>query len=192
MQLISSRTFQSRDHLLRVRLSAFAGFAVHRVRTAWEDCQATRDRDAIYAYLSAVYGLVSWWAAEGREVDRARRALRLQRLKVSDREDAFAAIIPCATQPCTRQIPRHWTTSSSARAASTRARLGSRAAWGEVERRGSVCHVDQCRFPVRRNIEALGQSTVGVIPRNSISNRRPSQIPPVLSNSAQTKPIERA
>jgi hypothetical protein len=40
-----------------------------------------------------VYGLVAWWAAEGRELDRARRALRLQRLEVSDREDPFAAVI---------------------------------------------------------------------------------------------------
>jgi hypothetical protein len=45
---------------------------LQRVRDAWADCQATRDRNAIYAYLSAVYGLVAVWAAEGREVDRAR------------------------------------------------------------------------------------------------------------------------
>jgi hypothetical protein len=68
---------------------------LQRVRDAWADCQATRDRNAIYGYLTAVYGLVAWWTAEGREVDRARRALRLQRLKVSDREDPFAAIIRC-------------------------------------------------------------------------------------------------
>jgi hypothetical protein len=42
-----------------------------------------------------VYGLVAWWTAEGREIDRARRALSLQRLAVSDREDPFAAIIRC-------------------------------------------------------------------------------------------------
>ncbi len=66
-----------------------------RLRGIWDDCQANRDRNAIYGYLSAVYGLVSWWTAEGREVDRGRRALRLQRLKVSDREDPFAAIIRC-------------------------------------------------------------------------------------------------
>jgi hypothetical protein len=35
------------------------------------------------------------WAAEGRAADRARRALRLQRLDVSEREDPFAAIIRC-------------------------------------------------------------------------------------------------
>jgi hypothetical protein len=46
-----------------------------------------------------VYDLVAWWAAQGREADRARRALRLQRLKVFDREDAFAAIIRCTADP---------------------------------------------------------------------------------------------
>jgi hypothetical protein len=44
-------------------------------------------------------GLVAWWSAEGREIDRARRALRLCRLKVSDREDPFAAVIRCTADP---------------------------------------------------------------------------------------------
>jgi hypothetical protein len=48
-------------------------------RTAWDDCQVTRDRNAVYGYLTAVYGLVAWWTAEGREIDQARRALRLRR-----------------------------------------------------------------------------------------------------------------
>jgi hypothetical protein len=72
---------------------------LERLRGIWEDCQATRDRNAIYGYLTAVYGLVAWWAAEGREIDRARRALRLQRLEVSDREDAFASVIRCTADP---------------------------------------------------------------------------------------------
>jgi hypothetical protein len=72
---------------------------LERVRNAWADCQANRDRDAIYGYLTAVYGLVAWWTAEGREVDRARRALRLGRLKVSEREDPFAAVIRCTADP---------------------------------------------------------------------------------------------
>jgi hypothetical protein len=72
---------------------------LERVRDAWDDCQATRDRNAIYAYLSAVYGLVAWWAAEGREIDRSRRALCLRRQKVSDREDPFAAVIRCTADP---------------------------------------------------------------------------------------------
>jgi hypothetical protein len=72
---------------------------LQRVRSAWEDAQANRDRNAIYGYLTAVYDLVAWWAAEGREVDRARRALRLQRLEVSDREAPYAAIIRCTADP---------------------------------------------------------------------------------------------
>jgi hypothetical protein len=51
---------------------------LERLRCTWEDCQTSRDRNAIYGYLSAVYGLVAWWTAEGREIDRARRALRLK------------------------------------------------------------------------------------------------------------------
>ena len=39
--------------------------------------------------------LVAWWSAEGQDLDRARRALRLQRLEVSDREDPFGAVIRC-------------------------------------------------------------------------------------------------
>jgi hypothetical protein len=62
-------------------------------------CLASRGRNAIYAHLNAVYSLVAWWAAEGREIDRARRALRLGRLELSDREDPFAAIIRCTADP---------------------------------------------------------------------------------------------
>ena len=72
---------------------------LERLRGIGDECQANRDRDAIYGYLTAVYGLVAWWTAEGREVDRARRALRLHRLGVSDREDAFAAVIRCTADP---------------------------------------------------------------------------------------------
>jgi hypothetical protein len=65
----------------------------------WDDCQANRDRDAIYGYLAAVYDLVAWWMAEGRDIGRARRALRLQRFELSEREDPFAAIIRCTADP---------------------------------------------------------------------------------------------
>jgi hypothetical protein len=40
------------------------------------------------AYLTAVYDL-----------DRSRRALRLQRLDISDREDPFATVIRCTADP---------------------------------------------------------------------------------------------
>jgi hypothetical protein len=99
--LISSRTFQPRPSPKKTvpYWSAALRQDLERVRGAWADCQASRDRDAIYAHLNAVYGLVAWWTAEGREIDRARRVLRLQQLKVSEREDVFAAIIRCTADP---------------------------------------------------------------------------------------------
>jgi hypothetical protein len=73
---------------------------LQRVRDAWADCQADRSRDAIiYGYLTAVYDLVAWWTADGQEIDRVRRALCLQRLEISDREDPFAAVIRCTADP---------------------------------------------------------------------------------------------
>jgi hypothetical protein len=63
-----------------------------RVRIAWEDCQASRDRNAIYGYLSGVFDLVMWWKAEDRAVSRARWALQLQRLDLPT-DEPFAAII---------------------------------------------------------------------------------------------------
>ena len=70
-----------------------------RVRNAWEESQASRDRDAIYGYLTAVFDLVAWWAAENRALDRAHWALRLRRICPFDGEEPFAAIIRCTGDP---------------------------------------------------------------------------------------------
>jgi hypothetical protein len=70
-----------------------------RVRNAWDDCQARRDRNAIYGYLSAVFDLVMWWAAENCALARARKALRLQNIWPSDHDEPFAAIILCTSDP---------------------------------------------------------------------------------------------
>jgi hypothetical protein len=37
---------------------------LQRVRNLWDHSQTNRQRDAIYAYLGAVYALVRWWAAD--------------------------------------------------------------------------------------------------------------------------------
>jgi hypothetical protein len=66
-----------------------------RVRSAWEECQASRERNAIYGYLTAVFDLVAWWAAEGRALERGNKALRLQRICPFAGEEPFAAIIRC-------------------------------------------------------------------------------------------------
>jgi len=101
MQLISIRTSQPRPSPKEpIPYSSEAlRHELGRVRDAWAECQATRDRNAIYGYLTAVYDLVAWWTAEGRQFDRARRALRLQRLDISEREDAFASVIRCTADP---------------------------------------------------------------------------------------------
>jgi hypothetical protein len=70
-----------------------------RLRTAWEGCQASRERDAIYIYLIAVFDLVAWWAAENRAVERAHKALRLRHLDPFDHDEPFAAIIRGTADP---------------------------------------------------------------------------------------------
>jgi hypothetical protein len=70
-----------------------------RVRNAWDECQASRDRDAIYTYLTAVFELVAWWMAETRALERARKALRLRHIIPFDQEEPFAAIIRCTADP---------------------------------------------------------------------------------------------
>jgi hypothetical protein len=70
-----------------------------RVRNAWEECQASRKRDAIYGYFTAVFNLVAWWAAEHRAFERAHKALRLRGIISFDHEEPFAAIIRCTADP---------------------------------------------------------------------------------------------
>jgi hypothetical protein len=70
-----------------------------RLRNAWRDFQESRDRDAVYGYLSTVFDLVAWWTAEGRALDRARWALRLQNLDASKCNEPFAGVILCTADP---------------------------------------------------------------------------------------------
>jgi hypothetical protein len=72
---------------------------VTRVRIAWEECQSSRDRNAIYGYLTAVYDLVMWWAAEDRATSRARWTLRLQGVDLPTNDEPFAAVILCTSDP---------------------------------------------------------------------------------------------
>ena len=66
-----------------------------RVRNAWDECQTSRDRKAIYGYLAAVFDLVVWWAAEDRAIRRGRWALQLQRFEFPTTDEPFAAVILC-------------------------------------------------------------------------------------------------
>jgi hypothetical protein len=66
-----------------------------RLRNAWEESQASRERDAIYSYLTAVFDLVAWWAAEKRALERAHKALRLRHINPFENEEPFAVVIRC-------------------------------------------------------------------------------------------------
>jgi hypothetical protein len=70
-----------------------------RVRNVWEESQASRDRGAIYIYLTAVFDLVGWWTAEKRARELAHKALRLRNMTPFDDEEPFAAIIRCTSDP---------------------------------------------------------------------------------------------
>jgi cob(I)alamin adenosyltransferase len=72
---------------------------LHRIRIAWSEFQEVRDRDAVYAYLDAVFQLVLWWTAEGRAVKRARWALQLCGVDLPTSHEPFAAIILCTSDP---------------------------------------------------------------------------------------------
>jgi hypothetical protein len=101
MQLHSIRSSQASNFPKEIIPYSSAAMRqdLDRLRNAWDDCQANRDRNAIYAYLTAVYGLVAWWAAEGREIDRSRRALCSRCLDATSREDPFAAVVRCTADP---------------------------------------------------------------------------------------------
>jgi hypothetical protein len=110
MQLHSPSTFQPRPSPKEAVPYSSESLRqdLERVRTAWEDAQATRDRNAIYGYLNAVYGLVAWWTAEDREIDRAWRAVRLRGLEVSEREDPFASVIRCTADAADKRTRSKW------------------------------------------------------------------------------------
>jgi hypothetical protein len=70
---------------------------LERVKEAWEECQTNRDRDAIYGYLDSVFNLIARWTAEKRAIVRSRKALRLHKIGLPDRDEPFAAIIRCTS-----------------------------------------------------------------------------------------------
>jgi hypothetical protein len=84
-----------RHYSLRVPFSEAALHAnLSRLENEWEASQASRDRNAIYGYLAAVFDLVAWWKAEGSERRNGARAqgLRGHRLLLQTPEP-FAALI---------------------------------------------------------------------------------------------------
>jgi hypothetical protein len=68
-----------------------------RLQTEWETVQASRERGAIYGYLTPVFEIVMVWAKEGKAVSRAQRALHIRRHQSVGTLEAFATIIRCTS-----------------------------------------------------------------------------------------------
>ena len=64
-----------------------------RLEREWDMVQASRDRGAIYQYLSAVFEAVTSWAKEGKAVKRAYRALHLRGHNSVREPEPFATLI---------------------------------------------------------------------------------------------------
>ena len=70
-----------------------------RLQNEWEKVQASRDRGAIYGYLSANFELVEWWNLEDGAVKRARRALHLRGHHSIRKPEPYAAVVLCTSDP---------------------------------------------------------------------------------------------
>jgi hypothetical protein len=65
------------------------------VGNAWDDFQETRDRDAVYGYLRAVFSIVKHYSGRRRTKKLLRRAYKFAELSIDPTADPFAAVIRC-------------------------------------------------------------------------------------------------
>jgi hypothetical protein len=70
-----------------------------RLQNEWETVQVSRDRNAIYRYLAAVFESVTWWGHDQEEIEYAYRALHLRGYSSVREPEPFAAIILCTSDP---------------------------------------------------------------------------------------------
>jgi hypothetical protein len=69
------------------------------VKKAWSDCQSTRERSAIYAYLHMVFMQVDWWARKPEEMREAVRAVKRDNPNMELPDDKYAAVIMLTADP---------------------------------------------------------------------------------------------
>lgn len=68
---------------------------LEKVCAAWETFQSSRDRDAIYPYLTAIFRTVEHYRVRHRTKDLVRCAFEFADLPYDGKSNAFAAIIRC-------------------------------------------------------------------------------------------------
>jgi hypothetical protein len=69
----------------------------------WDDFQETRNRDAVYGYLRAVFSIVQHYRWKGRTKKLIRRACKFAGLPFDKNADPFAVVIRCT---CEQQLDR--------------------------------------------------------------------------------------
>ena len=70
-----------------------------RLENAWEEFQSTRDRAAVYLYLTPVFELVAVWEALGQLREITCHALRFRGGNLRLAADPIAAVIFCTSDP---------------------------------------------------------------------------------------------
>ena len=70
-----------------------------RLENAWEEFQSTRDRAAVYLYLTPIFELIAVWEALGQLREITCRALRLRGGNPRLARDPVAALIFCTSDP---------------------------------------------------------------------------------------------
>jgi hypothetical protein len=70
-----------------------------RLGDTWRSVQTSRDRDAIFAYLTEVFELVRWWAFEGQAKERAARALAFKEVPIPKNIESYRAVVAASLAP---------------------------------------------------------------------------------------------
>jgi hypothetical protein len=91
----------------------FSGKALERtlvrLESEWEEYRSTRDRNAIYQYLTAVFEVVTWWEYTGNAIEYSHRALAMRghHLKQTKLEP-FATVILCSARAVDEKTISKW------------------------------------------------------------------------------------
>jgi hypothetical protein len=100
-KLNTQMTCKSQTRCQNRRQLPYSGDALRwdliRLRDVWRESRRQHDRFSIFKYLAAVYDLVSVWKKENKDIERAKRALRLKNRAYGNTIEPFAAIISCTS-----------------------------------------------------------------------------------------------
>ena len=70
-----------------------------RLRDTWRYVQSSRDRDAIFRFLTDVFELVAWWTFDKKVSERARCALAMKGLRTKKKIEVYTAVIVASVAP---------------------------------------------------------------------------------------------